>query len=273
MSSLVSIITPVYNAEPYIADTIQSVLNQSYNHWELLIINNASTDQSDKEILKFKDPRIKYFYEGNKGVGFARNKGLEEVSGEFLCFLDADDILPKNSLESRLQVFDNNPQLQFVDGSVQYVDQNLNIIDKKYTPSFRGLPFDELLKLNNECLFGNTWMIKLQTNKTYKFDTQMTHAEDLYFYLTICEGGLYSFTDETILLYRQRPDSAMKNLQGLENGYIKLIKKINNTIKVNNWSIWLLKIKVTKIMFLSHTFDGRDLISGVISIFRILSAK
>ncbi|RJE70861.1 glycosyltransferase family 2 protein [Reichenbachiella sp. MSK19-1] len=273
MPSLISIITPVHNAESYIAETIQSVLNQSYSHWELLVINNASTDGSETEILKAKDPRIKYFYEGKKGVGFARNKGLEEVKGEFLCFLDADDIMPKNSLSSRLQIFNNNPQLQFVDGAVQYVDQNLKMIDKKYSPSFKGYPYNELLRLNAECLFGNTWMIKLQPNRIYRFDTQMTHAEDLYFYLTICEGGLYSYTNETILLYRQRPGSAMKNLKGLEKGYIKLIQKINRSLKIKNWRLSFLKLKIAKIMFLSHTFDGRDFISGFMSIFKILAAK
>ena len=104
MKDLVSIIVPVYNAERFLEETINSVLNQSYNNWELLLINDCSKDDSKKIYDKYKsDKRIKWFdQEKNGGAALARNKGIELSQGKFLCFLDADDLWEKEKLEKQI---------------------------------------------------------------------------------------------------------------------------------------------------------------------------
>ena len=97
-NNLVSIIMPAYNVEKHIASSISSVLNQSYNNWELIIINDGSTDETEQTIKLFKDKRIKYFKKQNGGVSSARNLALIKMQGDYFCFLDADDRLTKNSL-------------------------------------------------------------------------------------------------------------------------------------------------------------------------------
>jgi teichuronic acid biosynthesis glycosyltransferase TuaG len=94
MTKLVSIIMPVFNAGQFIEQAVQSVLDQTYGNWELLIVNDGSTDDSLHVVQKFNDERIFIFHQANRGVSAARNAGLANMRGEFFCFLDADDILP-----------------------------------------------------------------------------------------------------------------------------------------------------------------------------------
>ena len=270
--ALISIITPIYNSEAFLQETIQSVLDQSYEYWELILVNDGSQDGSGLIATSFSDPRIHYFEQVNKGVGAARNLGLSHVKGDYFCFLDADDVMPREALQARIEVFVNNPELSFVDGSVQYVNSQLQFMDKKYTPNFEGYPFERLLKLDDRCLFGNTWMVKREQGVLYHFQEDMTHAEDLFFYLSISNGRKYGHTKSCVLLYRQRDGSAMKNLRGLELGYIQLIKKLKRELNVGGWPVLRLKLITTKIMILSYLFDGKDLFSAIKVPFNILFA-
>lgn len=112
---LVSIITPVYNSEKYISETIKSVLSQSYSNWELIICDDCSTDNTAKVIKEFNDKRIKFIsLNENSGAAVARNKALENSTGKFIAFLDADDIWKPNKLEEQLNfMFNNNAGFSF----------------------------------------------------------------------------------------------------------------------------------------------------------------
>lgn len=105
-NEIVSIILPVYNAEQYIAECVDSVIKQSYSNWELIIIDDGSTDNTEKEINSFlqEDSRIKYYRIQNSGVSNARNYGLDKTSGKWIFFLDADDYLDENCLQKSISV-------------------------------------------------------------------------------------------------------------------------------------------------------------------------
>lgn len=94
-----SVIVPAYNAERFIDVAIQSVLSQTYCDFELIIVDDGSKDQTREMIFRYNDKRIKYIYQNNAGVSAARNKGILESKGEFLCFLDSDDEWKANHLE------------------------------------------------------------------------------------------------------------------------------------------------------------------------------
>ena len=99
---LVSIITPMYNSEKYIGQTIESVLNQTYKNWEMLIVDDCSNDNSPNIVKEYVqiDNRIKYIrVNKNKGVSNARNTGLQQARGRFIAFLDSDDIWNNSKLE------------------------------------------------------------------------------------------------------------------------------------------------------------------------------
>lgn len=100
IKALISIIVPAFNAENTLARCVESVISQSYKNWELLIINDGSYDKTEMIALGYccRDPRIKVFHQDNMGRSIARNKGIENASGDWIVFLDSDDILLDNSL-------------------------------------------------------------------------------------------------------------------------------------------------------------------------------
>jgi len=116
LNPIISIIVPSYNKELYISETIFSVINQTYPYWELLIIDDASTDGTNDIVTTIKqmDSRIIFHVnEANKGANFSRNYGLKKAKGKFIVFLDADDILEQTCLEERLKHIENT-ELDFV---------------------------------------------------------------------------------------------------------------------------------------------------------------
>ena len=114
--SKVSIIMPVYNAERYLREAIESVRNQSYSNWELLIVNDGSTDHSAEiiDVYSQKDARIKALHKKNEGVSVARNYALAQISGEFVTFIDSDDVYHVYRLARLLQVFERYPDCDIV---------------------------------------------------------------------------------------------------------------------------------------------------------------
>ena len=129
---LVSIITPCYNSEKYISETIDSVVNQTYKHWELIIVDDISTDNSVEIIKKYslKDSRIKYFIlEEKGGASIARNKAIREATGTYIAFLDADDIWKPNKLEKQIQFMEKN-NYDFTYHNYELIDESSNKFNK-----------------------------------------------------------------------------------------------------------------------------------------------
>lgn len=242
---------PAFNAGKHIKSAIQSVLEQQYQNWELIIINDGSTDNTRDEILSFIDPRINLLEQGNQGVSKARNHGLKKMSGDFFCFLDADDKLTPISISERLNILLENEEVYFVDGWVDISDQFLKLHKKTFKPTFKGHPKMELAWLKPSCYFGITWMIRRKPGYAYEFPTKQTHGEDLLFFLSIADMGKYDYINKSIYIYRQQPLSAMANLQGLEKGYVCILSYIKKHDLLNSFYFSLLKLKVGKIMLLS----------------------
>ena len=113
---LVSVIIPVYNYERYLAEAIESVLNQTYGRVEVIVVDDASTDRSSEVAKGFADRGVRYCYQDRAGIGPARNRGAELAQGDFIAFLDADDRWPEYKLERQLSAFQNDPALEMVFG-------------------------------------------------------------------------------------------------------------------------------------------------------------
>lgn len=250
---MISIITPFYQSAAYIGDAINSVLNQQYEDWELILINDGSTDASKEIALSFYDNRIKYLEQDNKGVSAARNLGLKQMKGDFFCFLDADDVLPVRSLESRYILLKNHPFLSFVDGRVQKFDQNMDVLLQIWQPNLTDNLLRDLVKLTGNSFFSPTWMIRKQKNRNYQFRTCLSHGEDLFFFMELARtNGSYAITNETILNYRDSPNSAMKNLIGLENGYRFIESQIKNWRELSNKDLSTFRFRYKRAMFLAY---------------------
>lgn len=121
-----SIITPVYNSEKYLKNTIENVINQTYKNLEMILVDDCSTDNSEKIIKEFckKDPRIKYIkLKENSGAAVARNTALENSTGRFIAYLDADDLWKENKLEKQVEFMLKN-NYAFTCTSYEKIDEN-----------------------------------------------------------------------------------------------------------------------------------------------------
>lgn len=147
--SLVSIITPTYNSEKYISQTIESIINQTHTNWELIITDDCSTDSTIKIIESFakKDNRIRINkLESNSGAGIARNNSIAQAKGRFIAFCDSDDIWLPEKLERQL-IFLTKNNLSFTYSGFDIIDERGKVISKHKPP--RRLTFKDLL-LSNE---------------------------------------------------------------------------------------------------------------------------
>ena len=133
-----SVIIPLYNKEKFIQNTIKSILEQTFQDFEIVIINDGSTDKSEEIVLKFKDKRIQYFFQKNQGASIARNFGIEKSTSNFISFLDADDLWFPNHLESLKNLIELYPNSGIYASRYQLVFKNNTIS----VPSFNGIADD-----------------------------------------------------------------------------------------------------------------------------------
>lgn len=129
----VSVVMPNYNGEKYLKESIESVLNQTYNDFEFLIIDDASTDSSKDIIESFNDSRIvAYYSKKNRNVAYTANIGLKKARGRYIARIDSDDIWELDKLEKQIRFMDNNPQYGVCFTKIHLIDENTVIADKKY---------------------------------------------------------------------------------------------------------------------------------------------
>lgn len=168
--TLISIIVPVYNAEKFLNETIETVQNQTYTNWELLFIDDCSKDNSVKIISEVitKDKRIKLFKnEKNSGAANSRNKGIKEANGKYICFLDSDDLWDKDKLEKQINFMEiNNCEFTYTD--YEFADEFGNPNGKKVIVPKR-ITYKQALK--NTTIWTSTVMFNM--NKLTKEDIYM----------------------------------------------------------------------------------------------------
>jgi glycosyltransferase involved in cell wall biosynthesis len=220
MESLVSIIIPAYNAERFISETINSVLNQTYTNWELIIINDGSTDKTLDIIQRFSanDNRISYITKNNSGVSDTRNKGIEAAKGEYIAFLDADDVWMQNNLEKKIEVLKKDPSVDFVYSNMMQADQNL----QNATPAPAGKDeniFENLLLWNGEVIPGPCSNIVIKrkcVEAGIRFEPALTTIADQNFTVQLSEKFKGKLIKEALWIYRIIPGSMSKSLTVME---------------------------------------------------------
>jgi glycosyltransferase involved in cell wall biosynthesis len=129
---LVSVIVPCYNYGRFLGDTLDSLIEQTYNHWECIIVDDGSTDttRSIAESYVSRDDRIKYFFQANGGLSAARNTGLRRANGEYIQLLDADDLLTSRKLDIQVSILEENTIVDIVYGNVFLFEKKISALDK-----------------------------------------------------------------------------------------------------------------------------------------------
>lgn len=197
----VSVLMPVYNASQFLKQAIDSIIAQILPDWELVIINDGSTDKSKSIIEEYNDRRIRYYEnESNLGLIETLNKGFSLCSGEFIARMDADDISLSERLEKQVLFMQNNPHYAMCGGQAQIVDNNGTIKGKIF-----NLCDNDYLKIN--LLFSVPFvhpsvMIRSDIAKQYQFDKSFKHAEDYDLWCRIANNYKVANIADTILQYR-----------------------------------------------------------------------
>lgn len=259
MNPLVSIIIPVKNCAEWLPAAVASVREQSLSAWELLIVDNGSTDGSldVARELSGADERIRVFEQARPGVSAARNTGLEQASGRYVAFLDADDRLPAGCLAARVNYLETHRHITFLDGKVITFDADFSNVISRWMPNFRGAPLDALASLDGSCFRGITWMIRRDHIGEVRFREDMRHSEDLAFYIDLAaRGGNYDFIKSEVYHIRRRGGSLMSDLDGLAEGYRQLDKVIGEQHPAGQAAY---RKKMRKILFRSYLKAGRPL--------------
>jgi teichuronic acid biosynthesis glycosyltransferase TuaG len=211
MTSLVSIITPSYNSKKFIKETITSVISQTYENWEMIIVDDCSKDDSVKfiqELIK-DEKRIKLIkLDENIGAAMARNKALEMAQGRYIAFLDSDDIWLSSKLEIQLNFMqENNYSISFT--SYEIVDENSQS-DGHIIKTVKSLNLEQYLK-NTIIGFSTSMIDSVLIDKEIRF-LDIRIRQDANLWVTLLKQGYMAYgIDEVLVKYRVHSNSISAN--------------------------------------------------------------
>lgn len=234
---LVSIIMPAYNAATFIQETIQSVINQTYQNWELLIVDDASTDNTIDKIRSLEDHRIKLIpLAKNSGAAIARNTAIAQAKGEYLAFLDSDDLWVPDKLERQLAFMKEHGYL-FTCTEHGVLEEN-GEISKIKTVKLQASYMD-ILKNNA----GNsTIMYNCQVLGKY-YSPDIKRRNDITMWLQVIKETPYLYgMQEPLTIYRKRGDSLSANKLTLIRYQWKLYREIEQLSVFTSLKLLILKV-------------------------------
>lgn len=213
MLPLVSVIMPSYNGGKYIKEAIESVLAQTYENFELLIIEDCSTDNSVKYIKEYQDSRIRLIInETNRGVAYSTNRGIELAKGKYIALLDDDDIATQDRLKLQVEYLEQHKEIDILGGRTNVIDENGNVICDWGPP--RNNPNFIKAKLLFEMVdFGNSSvMIRKEfiENNHLRYKDGYLGMQDFRFYVESSKLGKISAINEVLLKHRMHENCETK---------------------------------------------------------------
>lgn len=228
----ISIIVPVYNAEKYLKGCIEAILNQSFQEFELIIIDDGSKDKSKKIIEEFSDEKIRFIQQKNSGVSKTRNKGIQIARGKYICFIDADDRVARRHLEVLYKQVENDVlQIGMCNYEIMY-----KRIPKEKIYEINNINFEKVGRIErfdilmNMGIGINIWTKiysrKFLLDNKIVFNEKMTYDEDMFFsWKCILLAEEIGFVDEHTYYYRLSEESA--TMRGHDNLYEKYVMAFN----------------------------------------------
>lgn len=272
----ISIVIPVYNGEKTIIDSINSVLNQTYKNFEIIIVDDGSTDNTKKILKKIKSDKIRYYYQNNKGQSSARNLGVSKAKGIYVSFNDADDQWNKNKLNIFVDFINkvkNKDELGFIFHDCRITSETFStksyfneMINKHEIKSltlsrnnkYRILDGSILLYHILGGFFITSPMIFIKKeifNKFNGYNENLRYAEDIELFVRICQHCNIGYIDKSLYTYKKINNSiTIKNLYNATGDTLNVI--IENKPNLNNSNKIMIK-KITKqisILFLRLSY-------------------
>ncbi|MEK6715275.1 MAG: glycosyltransferase family 2 protein [Candidatus Omnitrophota bacterium] len=274
-----SIIVPTYNCAKYINEAIESILNQSFKDYEIIVVDDGSTDNTKDALSPYIEKGlIKYIYQENQGPGAARNTGINQAQGKYICFLDSDDVLLENSLLKRVDFLEkySNLDMLFTDyicenansrnarlKSLNFMNKLNNSIEYKDNGCliFNSNFYNDYLKFTIWPIWTGTVMLKKNIiNDIGMFRTDISIAEDVDFWIRIIRKYKVGFINEALSCYKTMQSNLTKNYeQYIAKGAQLRIAILNDELKNNKMKqIDSVTIKIIKNkIFLDYLELGR----------------
>ena len=200
----ISVIMPLYNAEPYIEKAVNSILNQTYENFELIIIDDCPKDNTLEIVSKFKDDRIRMIHnKENKGIAYSRNAGLKSACGEFIALMDHDDIAVERRFEIQTKYLKENTDVDVLGGSIQLINENDDPLSPP-TNAYTNADYIEALFLfynvfcNSEVMFRR----KLTEENHIYYHDDCLGMEDFRFWIECSKVGKMNCVSDLLLYHR-----------------------------------------------------------------------
>jgi glycosyltransferase involved in cell wall biosynthesis len=236
----ISVIVPCYNQVEYLKECIYSIFSQTYSNYEIIIINDGSTDGTDELVTSLTNifNQVKYVKQNNQGLGATRNKGLDIAQGDYIQFLDADDYVSENKFNTAIQAFINDPQLDIAYS--QYVCFQDGDPDKKWTYSRVELMDPPIVDLITEweralSIPVHCFLFKREIINNSRFDITLPNHEDWEFHLTIAsKTPSYSYTPEATAYYRMKKVAMSQNKELMKDGKNRCIANLISSQKIQH---------------------------------------
>lgn len=285
---MVSIIIPTYNYGKYLNETLKSIMDQSYNNWECIVIDDGSTDNTKEIVNNFilKDNRFKYIYQINKGVSHTRNVGIKEAKGEFIQFLDGDDLLQINKIKSQIEIFETNPGVDIVYNEVRFFDnENIDLLraslkgNKKdnWMPklSAKGNEVISQLSSINFIVMNSPLLKRSVFGKVGYFDESMKALEDWDFWMRCALANCYFYFNETKIenvfaLVRAHHGSLSTQSKLMNNGHFVFLQNAlfnKNTVLKFTFILFVKYIELFwDSVFSKFYFASNSLVLSILSI-------
>lgn len=255
----VSVVIPAYNAAIYLPKTIESILQQSFQDFEILVVNDGSTDDTVKHVSSFTDCRVKLINQENQGCATARNTGVLAAKGEYIAFLDSDDLWEPTKLEKQVQCLDKNPDFGLVYTWVDFSDREAKPTGKVRKVFAEGNVFQEMLTCNVVSC-GSVPLVRRECFDTIGlFDTDLWTAEDKDLWLRISTRYPFGLIKEPLVYYRQHPSSkSSKGFKRREQDFQRIMGKVPDNLMPKNSLLWKKVYSQQYLYFAWRAYEGRS---------------
>jgi glycosyltransferase involved in cell wall biosynthesis len=222
----VSVIIPTYNRADMVGDAIQSVLDQTYSDWELIVVDDGSTDNTGDVVARYEDERIRHIHQANRKLPGARNTGIRAAHGELIAFLDSDDLFLPRKLAQQVAFLDAHPEVGLVAGGHVEVDRQLRLL-REVAPwhSQTGLGLADWLY---SCPFVPSAVLvqRAWPEKVGLFDETMRYVEDWDLWLRLAAAGCQmAWLHDLVCAYRFHGSNMVRDVRPMQAGILKVLDK------------------------------------------------